>query len=447
MKLKPFGFFRKTVLAFSTACLVLNGAGGLPVFGEPSPEKAVVETDKFPETEALAHPEQITRNGILLKLVRAEPHKTTEKNRKTRASCERERDSSEEEHPDSWNVSLKDPVTKRQVSDIIPYVRTYDTTVFWEDDLFFEMTLKETGTDLVVFGSKTFPCNEEEPVPEDLYDDVLRSVGLDPEAAKITSVTWKKGVNSDGTRTAYVEGKTCHRMVKDVFEGEVKLPDITMVSYTLYYEEPEADFLKRTGKEAASGTSAAPPSESRSSASEPSETGSSVPESSVTQSSASEPSETQSSAPEPSETQSSAPEPSGSEKTELASSAVPTPTTETTASQKTEAVENTEDSASGETRGKTDSSEETGSSEEAALTLSEEETDPDENSETGETAAADGTSEPAGTGETGGTSENAENTGSAGLPLKGIIAGVSGIAGTLGLGALGVLFLQYRKKR
>ncbi|MBQ1376806.1 MAG: hypothetical protein IIY77_02450, partial [Lachnospiraceae bacterium] len=208
MKLKPFGFFRKTVLAFSTACLVLNGAGGLPVFGEPSPEKAVVETDKFPETEALAHPEQITRNGILLKLVRAEPHKTTEKNRKTRASCERERDSSEEEHPDSWNVSLKDPVTKRQVSDIIPYVRTYDTTVFWEDDLFFEMTLKETGTDLVVFGSKTFPCNEEEPVPENLYDDVLRSVGLDPEAAKITSVTWKKGVNSDGTRTAYVEGKT-----------------------------------------------------------------------------------------------------------------------------------------------------------------------------------------------------------------------------------------------
>ena len=426
----------------------------------------MVETEKFPETETPAHPEQITRNGILLKLVRAEPHKTTEKNRKTRASCERERDSSEEEHPDSWNVSLKDPVTKRQISDIIPYVRTYETTVFWEDDLFFEMTLKETGTDLVVFGGKTFPCNEEEPVPENLYADVLRSVGLDPEAAKITSVTWKKGVNSDGTRTAYVEGKTCHRMVKDVFEGEVKLPDITMVSYTLYYEEPEVGFLKRTG------TSAAPPSESRSSVPEPSEKQSSVPEPSEKQSSVPEPFEKQSSEPEPSEKQSSAPEPSGSEKTELASSAVQTPTTETTASQKTEAVEKTEDSASGETRGKTDSSEETSSSEKAALTLSVEETAPDENSETGETAAADGTSEtadvskvsesagtveadepastlsePAGTGETGGTSENAENTGSAGLPLKGIIAGVSGIAGTLGLGALGVLFLQYRKKR
>ena len=435
MKLKAFGFFRKTMLTFSLGCLVLKFAGSAPVLGEVSREKAVVETEKVPETQETVHPETITRNGIQLRLVKAEPHRTVEKNRKTAASCERERDSSEEEHPDAWNVSLEDPLTKRRVSDIIPYARTYEKEAFWEDDLFFEMTLKETGTDLVSFNNTTFPYDEKEPIPEELYDEVLRTVGLSPEEARITAVTWRKGVNRDGSRTACVEGETCHHVVMDVFEGEVKLPDITMVSFTLYYEEPEEDFLIRTGTEA--DHKAASSAESGRTQENPQISASREEDTAETERASKDPSGTAGPGSREADREKTEPSEEGKEASETAR-----PPEETT-----EGTEGTADSKSSGTPGnnrKSEDAQNTGKSEDTKSTGKSEDADRSGSGRTTGSPEKKGSEASYEKSEGTGTEEAPERSGR--TSLKGIIASVSGIAGTLGLGALGVLCFQYRKK-
>ena len=151
------------------------------------------------------------------------------------------------------HVSVTDPETGKSEEGDIAYGHSEEESTFWLDDLNVRLVFTESDADYFLLKDVLYENNEEIPLPESAYPDILKDLRLDPAENRIRSIVWNSGpYEAEGTlcKDAAVLGQTLHRRYRDHYEGEVALPDLKYVTYRLLYVESEEDLFRRTEADA-----------------------------------------------------------------------------------------------------------------------------------------------------------------------------------------------------
>ena len=151
------------------------------------------------------------------------------------------------------DVSVSDPVTGKTVRGEVPYISSEEEGTFWAEDLSCRLIFTESDADFFELEGAWYVSNEQDPLPESAYSALLHQLQKDPEECRIRSVAWTCGpYESDGVlcRDAFVSGESLHRIYKDLYAGEIALPELRYVIYRMRYKESDQDLYMRTKADA-----------------------------------------------------------------------------------------------------------------------------------------------------------------------------------------------------
>ena len=150
-------------------------------------------------------------------------------------------------------AAVSDPVTGKTIRGAVPYAASSEEGTYWADDLSCRLVFTESDADFFELEGAWYVSNEQEPLPESAYPALLRQLPGNADEYRISSVTWSSEPYEQEhvlCRDASVSGESLHRIYRDLYAGEIALPDLTYVIYRLRYKESDQDLYLRTKADA-----------------------------------------------------------------------------------------------------------------------------------------------------------------------------------------------------